>query len=140
MSSAAVVIGALWVKSYYRIIKWHTKDHDRKQFQKVADTDRTPVRFMLKLSCLDSCLNVNPFALDTFAPSLIACSWFGELQTQSDYIRYTTLSIVRLFIMALLHGPLMFAAKAKFYRVLYKQSSSIAFDETSSYWSAPKNS
>ena len=32
----------------------------------------------------------------------------------------------------------MFAAKAKIYRVLYKQSSSIAFDETSSYWSAPK--
>ena len=30
--------------------------------------------------------------------------------------------------------------KAKLYRVLYKQSSSIAFDETSSYWSAPKNS
>ena len=30
----------------------------------------------------------------------------------------------------------MFAVKAKIYRVLYKQSSSIAFDETSSYWSA----
>ena len=32
----------------------------------------------------------------------------------------------------------MFAIKAKIYEVLYKQSSSIAFDETSSYWSAPK--
>ena len=32
----------------------------------------------------------------------------------------------------------MFAVKAKIYGVLYKQSSSIAFDETSSYWSAPK--
>ena len=32
----------------------------------------------------------------------------------------------------------MFAVKAKIYRVLYKQFSSIAFDETSSYWSAPK--
>ena len=40
----------------------------------------------------------------------------------------------------ILHGPSMFAVKAKFYGVLYKQSSSFAFDETSSYWSAPKNS
>ena len=32
----------------------------------------------------------------------------------------------------------MFAVKAKIYGVLYKQSGSIAFDETSSYWSAPK--
>ena len=31
----------------------------------------------------------------------------------------------------------MFAVKAKIYRVLYKQSSTIAFDEKSSYWSAP---
>ena len=29
-----------------------------------------------------------------------------------------------------LHGPSMFAIKAKIYEVLYKQSSSIAFDET----------
>ena len=39
-----------------------------------------------------------------------------------------------------LHGPTMFAVKAKIYGVLYKQSISFAFDETSSYWSAPKNS
>ena len=39
-----------------------------------------------------------------------------------------------------LHGPSMFAVKGKIYGVLYKQSSSIAFDETSSYWSVPKNS
>ena len=32
----------------------------------------------------------------------------------------------------------MFAIKAKIHGVLYKQSSSIAFDETSSYWSAQK--
>ena len=32
----------------------------------------------------------------------------------------------------------MFAVMAKLYGVLYKQSSSIAFDETSSYLSAPK--
>ena len=40
----------------------------------------------------------------------------------------------------LLHGPSMFALKAKLYEVLYNRSSSIAFDETSSYWPAPKNS
>ena len=39
-----------------------------------------------------------------------------------------------------LHGPSMLAFKAKIYGVLYKQSSSIAFDETSSYWSALKSS
>ena len=33
----------------------------------------------------------------------------------------------------------MFAVKAKIYGVLYNQSSSIAFDETSSYWLAPKS-
>ena len=32
----------------------------------------------------------------------------------------------------------MFAVMAKIYGVLYKQSSSIAFDETSSYWSGLK--
>ena len=40
----------------------------------------------------------------------------------------------------LLHGPSMFAVKAKIYGVLYNQASSIAFDETSSYWSALKSS
>ena len=39
-----------------------------------------------------------------------------------------------------LHGPSMLAVKAKIYGMLYKQSSSIAFDETSSYWSALKSS
>ena len=39
-----------------------------------------------------------------------------------------------------LHGPSMFAVKAKIYGVLYNQASSIAFDETSSYWSALKKS
>ena len=33
----------------------------------------------------------------------------------------------------------MFVVKAKIYAVFYKQSSSIAFDETFSYWSALKN-
>ena len=35
----------------------------------------------------------------------------------------------------ILHGPSMFAVKAKINGVLYNQASSIAFDETSSYWS-----
>ena len=39
-----------------------------------------------------------------------------------------------------LHGLSMFPLKAKIYGVLYKQASSIAFDKTSSYWSAPKSS
>ena len=34
----------------------------------------------------------------------------------------------------------MLAVKAKIYEVPYKESSSIAFDETSSYWSALKSS
>ena len=33
-----------------------------------------------------------------------------------------------------LHGPSMFAVKAKIYGVLYNQASSVAFDETSSYF------
>ena len=39
-----------------------------------------------------------------------------------------------------LHGPSMFAVKAKIYGVLYNKASSIAFDETSSYWPALKSS
>ena len=39
-----------------------------------------------------------------------------------------------------LHGPSMFAVRAKIYGVLYNQASSIAFDETFSYWSALKRS
>ena len=40
----------------------------------------------------------------------------------------------------LLHGPSKLAVKAKNYGVIYNQASSIAFDETSSYWSALKSS
>ena len=39
-----------------------------------------------------------------------------------------------------LHGPSMFAVKAKIYGVLYNQSGSIAFGETPTYWSAQKAS
>ena len=42
--------------------------------------------------------------------------------------------------LSILHGPSMFAVKAKIYGVLYNQASSIAFDQTSSYWSALKSS
>ena len=41
---------------------------------------------------------------------------------------------------SILHDPSMLAVKTKIYGVLNKQSSSIAFDETSSYWSALKSS
>ena len=47
---------------------------------------------------------------------------------------------VRLILLLKLHGPSMLAVKAKIYGVLYKPSSSIDFDETSSYWSALKTS
>ena len=40
----------------------------------------------------------------------------------------------------LLHRPSMLAVKAEIYGVLYNQSSSIAFDETCSYWLALKSS
>ena len=40
----------------------------------------------------------------------------------------------------LLHGPSILAVKVKIYGILYNQFSSVAFDETSSYWSAPKSS
>ena len=46
----------------------------------------------------------------------------------------------RLFYGHKLHCPSMFAVQAKIYGVLYNQASSIAFDETSSYWSASKTS
>ena len=42
--------------------------------------------------------------------------------------------------LTMLHGPSMFADTAKIYVVPYNKSGSIAFDETSSYWSAPKSS
>ena len=47
---------------------------------------------------------------------------------------------VRLVSDLVLHGPSMFASKAKIYGVLYNQASSIAYDETSSYWSVLKRS
>ena len=46
----------------------------------------------------------------------------------------------RIPLQLILHGPPMFAVRANIYGVLYNQASSIAFDETSSYWSALKRS
>ena len=40
----------------------------------------------------------------------------------------------------LLHGPSIFAVKAKIYGELFNQSTFIAFNETSTNWSAPKSS
>ena len=50
-----------------------------------------------------------------------------------DFVSYL------LYVRKKLHGPSMLAVKAKIYGVIYKQSSSIAFDETSGYWSALKS-
>ena len=41
---------------------------------------------------------------------------------------------------SLLHGPSMFAVKAKNYAVLYDQAGAITSDVPSSYWSALKSS
>ena len=61
---------------------------------------------------------------------------------QSEFIIYCLVRIVGRSHLPFrqLHGPSMFVVKAKIYGVLHNQSSSIAFDETSSYWSAPKSS
>ena len=45
--------------------------------------------------------------------------WSCEISSQLMLLAYKVL-----------HGPSMFAVKAKIYEVLYNQSSSIAFDET----------
>ena len=47
---------------------------------------------------------------------------------------------VAIIFFLLLYGLSMFAVKATIYGVLYHQASSIAFDETSSYWTALKSS
>ena len=57
-----------------------------------------------------------------------------------EMANFLPLQLLSFSVRLILHGPSMFAIKAKIYGVIYKQSSSIAFDETSSYWSVPKNS
>ena len=74
---------------------------------------------------------------------ITACKFFYCLNF-SAYIRAVAKDLVEANINIgnefKLHGPSMFAVKAKIYRVLYNQASSIAFDETFSYWSALKSS
>ena len=57
--------------------------------------------------------------------------------------KFTECSIISpalsLLMKHLVIGQRIKATKAKIYGVLYNQSSSIAFDEASSYWSAPKS-
>ena len=61
---------------------------------------------------------------------------FNIVQTISiNYAQYNNVCSY-----GILYGPSLFAVKAKIYGVLYNQASSIAFDETSSYWSALKSS
>ena len=77
-----------------------------------------------------------------FEPMTCYCTSFeagarGHRQCRNITFLYIHVNSVKPGL--LLHGPSMFAVKAKIYGVIYKQSSSIAFDETSSYWSAPKN-
>ena len=73
------------------------------------------------------------------------CPAFRQWRCTTAYRLSLMISILHFYIgdrdiSHTLHGPSMFAVKAKINRVLYKQSSSIAFDEASSYWSAPKDS
>ena len=64
-----------------------------------------------------------------------------KVETKVDLVlNFNKIFIVNLQTREILHGPSMFAVKAKIYGVIYKQSSSIALDTTSSYWSAPKTS
>ena len=48
--------------------------------------------------------------------------------------------VVGSILALLLHGPSIFVVRAKTYGVLYNQASSMAFDETSRYWSTLKRS
>ena len=73
-------------------------------------------------------------------------SYAHRLVTQRNHYRSTALEQLLFVALTLslstntciLHGPSIFAVKAKIYGVLYNQPSFIAFDETSSYWSVPK--
>ena len=62
---------------------------------------------------------------------------FNELPPKIVALQYS-FDLTQLAL--LLHGLSMFAVRAKIYGVLYNQASSVAFDDTSSYWSALKRS
>ena len=81
----------------------------------------------------------SPVQLLVFFCSGISFVLFDTLDSPGARLR-CYFWLVESFKEWLYHGPSMFAVKAKIYGVLYKQASSIAFDETSSYWSALKSS
>ena len=66
---------------------------------------------------------------------------YGYQQTIYKYRYLESVIYISYFsFMAITCEGSLLAVKAKIYGALYKQSSSIAFDETSSYWSALKSS
>ena len=67
------------------------------------------------------------------------CIIFTNVKT-FQFTYHLRISMFHKFDRRILHGSSMFAVRAKIYGVLYNQVSSIAFDETSSYWSALKRS
>ena len=74
--------------------------------------------------------------LEFFLVLICLCHYMCSYEGRKFAIKnlYLVLEIMQL------HGPSMFAVKAKINGVLYNQASSVAFDETSSYWSALKTS
>ena len=89
---------------------------------------------MLRLLCPDT-----GFHMTQFMANQCFFSLFSSLCMTGQSVQQV-LEINHRCFEDLLHGPSMFAVKAKIYGVLYNQASSIAFDETSSYWSALKSS
>ena len=92
----------------------------------------------LGTECGHSQLKLNVYQLTITKTYLILLSSKAIVTVTSLFVYYSRLCL--LFKKGRLHGPSMFAVKAKIYGVLYNQASSIAFDETSSYWSALKSS
>ena len=94
----------------------------------------SPILFNLYASDLQSYLSFG-----TEAP-LLDASYVTCLVFAVDLVLVSRLEERLQGLIDKLHGPSMFAVKAKIYAALYNPASSIDFDETSSYWSAPKSS
>ena len=75
---------------------------------------------------------VRPLSLNCISVLSTWCVSFTTVFNACFFAKETSFKIPKL------HWLSMFAVKAKNYGVLYNQSSSITFDETSSYWSVPK--
>ena len=83
----------------------------------------------------------NAAAVKIGSNAIHSYSYFHQQKFQAQYNYWkNSLQFEGESIGCILHGPSMFAVKAKIYGVIYNQFSSMAFDETSSYWSAPKSS